>query len=193
MSERSSLSLRRPLLGLFGVVACAALIGCGGGGGTGAGGAETPEGGESGGLLGKKAPELDVESVGGDGPKTLAEAQGQVAIVDFWATYCQPCRKSFPTYQDLVDKYAGKVVVIGVSVDDAEDKTVEDLQKYAEELNVSFPLVWDKSQKTAAAYSPPKMPTSYIVDKEGVIRHIHAGYKADEAEVIEKEVEALLQ
>jgi peroxiredoxin len=175
-------------LGLFGVVACAALIGCGP---STAGDPKTPEGDQ--GLLGKPAPELDVESVGGDGPTTIAEAKGQVAIVDFWATYCQPCRKSFPKYQDLVDKYAGKVVVIGVSVDDPEDKTAEDLVAYAAELNVSFPLVWDKNQKTAAAYSPPKMPTSYIVDTEGVIRHIHAGYKADESEEIEKEVEALLK
>ena len=181
--------------GIFGLFCCAALMACGGGKTTG-GDPATPGDdppAASGGLVGSEAPELTVEPVGGDGPKTLAEARGQVTIVDFWATYCEPCRKSFPKYQELVDKFAGKVVVIGVSVDDPEDKSAEELVAYAEELNVSFPLVWDKTQATAKAYKPPKMPTSYVIDAEGVVRHIHAGYTADEAAEIEKEIEELLK
>ena len=174
---------------------CASLVACGGGKSSG-GGAASPadeKPAASGGLVGSEAPALTVEPVGGDGPKTLADARGQVVVVDFWATFCEPCRKSFPKYQELVDKFAGKVVVIGVSVDDPEDKSAEDLSAYAEELNVSFPLVWDKTQATAKAYKPPKMPTSYIIDTKGVVRYIHPGYKADEPAEIEKEVEELLQ
>lgn len=144
-------------------------------------------------LVGKSAPEITADSVSGDGPKTLGEAKGQVTIIDFWATFCDPCRKSFPKYQELVDKHAGELVVIGVSVDDPEDVGNEEVMGFAEELNVSFPIVWDKERKTADVYKPPKMPTSYVVDKKGVVRFVHAGYQADEAEIIAKEVEELIK
>ncbi len=141
----------------------------------------------------KKAPEVKGEFVTGDGPATIADASGQVIIVDFWATYCEPCKKSFPMYQELVNKYAGNLVVIGVSVDDPEDVKKEDIQAFADELNATFPIVWDKERKTAEAYKPPKMPTSYVIDKEGNIRHEHQGYSAGEADEIGKELDELLK
>jgi thiol-disulfide isomerase/thioredoxin len=113
-------------------------------------------------------------------------------IVDFWATFCDPCRKSFPAYQELVDKYAGDLAVIAVSVDDPEDVTVDDVKKFASDLGVSFAIVWDKDKKTASQYNPPKMPTSYIIDKDGVLQHIHAGYESGEADKIDAEVSKLL-
>ena len=60
------------------------------------------------------------------------------------------------------------------------------------DLGVTFAIVWDKEQKTAGVYKPPKMPTSYIIDKDGVLRHIHAGYESGEADKIDAEVSALL-
>jgi thiol-disulfide isomerase/thioredoxin len=155
-------------------------------------GAEDASGADSG-LVGKPAPEIQAESVGGEGPTTLSAARGKVTIIDFWATYCDPCRKSFPVYQQLVDKYGGELVVIAVSVDDPEDVGTEEIMGFAEELSVKFPIVWDKEKKTADAYKPPKMPTSYVLDKQGVVQHIHAGYQADEGDKIAIEVEALLE
>lgn len=142
--------------------------------------------------VGKPAPDISAESVGGEGPTTIAAGKGQVVIVDFWATFCDPCRKSFPAYQELVEKYAGDLAVIAVSVDDPEDVTVDDVKKFASDLGVTFAIVWDKEQKTAGTYKPPKMPTSYVIDKDGVLRHIHAGYESGEADKIDEEVSALL-
>lgn len=143
-------------------------------------------------LIGKAAPELEAEPVGGDGPKTLADAKGKVVVVDFWATYCKPCKKSFPVYQDIVDTHGGKVFVLAVSMDEADEKKPSDLMAFAEGLNTSFPLLWDKEQKTAKSYKPPTMPTAYIIDKEGVVRYVHAGYTPDEAAQVRKEIEGLL-
>ena len=153
--------------------------------------AETTGGakGNSAGLIGKAAPEVQADYVAGDGPKSLAEAKGQVAIVDFWGTFCEPCKKSFPKLQDMVDTQAGKLVVIAVSQDDPEETKAEDIKKFADELKVSFPLLWDKQKKTAGVYSPPKMPTSYIIDKKGVVRFVHGGYTEGEAAEAAKEVE----
>jgi thiol-disulfide isomerase/thioredoxin len=162
------------------------------------GGSETSGGAEGDAAkaeIGKPAPEVEGDPIGGDGPKTIGDAksQGMVTIVDFWATFCDPCRKSFPKYQELVDKHAGKVAVIGVSVDDPEDVTVEEVKKFGDDLGVSFAIVWDKDKKTSKKYEPPKMPTSYLVDKEGVIRHVHPGFEGGEAEKIDAEIEELLK
>ena len=148
---------------------------------------------EGGDLIGKQAPELHVELLGGEGASSLAEARGKVAIVDFWGTFCDPCRKSFPVYQELVDEHGGNVQMLAVSVDEPDNADAEAIMEFANEFEVSFPILWDKEQKTAKIYDPPKMPTSYIVDREGIIRHVHAGYTADEPEAISEEVSALLE
>lgn len=143
---------------------------------------------------GKPACEVEGEHVGGDGPATLGGAKGSVVIVDFWATWCDPCKKSFPVYQSIVDKYAGKVAVIAVSVDDPDEKTVDDLKAFAKEYgDVTFPLVWDKTKTTSGMYKPDTMPTSYIIDTQGIVRHIHVGFKGDIEAKMDAELEELLK
>ncbi len=163
-----------------------ALVGCGGGATTG-GGSEAPAI-----ATGTKATELSVTPVTGEGPTSLADAAGKVVIVDFWATYCAPCKKSFPKYQELVEQFGGDLAVIAVSLDDPEDVTPAQLEEFAQATGVKFAVVWDKEKKTAESYKPPKMPTSYVIDKEGNIRHVHAGYETGEEQKIADEVKALL-
>jgi len=163
-----------------------ALVGCGGGATTG-GGSEAPAI-----ATGTKATELSVTPVTGEGPTSLADAAGKVVIVDFWATYCQPCKKSFPKYQELVEQFGGDLAVIAVSVDEPGDVDESKLKEFASSTKVKFPIIWDKEHKTAEAYKPPKMPTSYIIDKDGNIAHQHAGYESGEEEKIAEEVKKLL-
>lgn len=171
-----------------------AAAGCGGGGGGGgesAGpGAATPEAG--GGLVGQKAPEISAEAITGEGPKTLGEASGKVVIVDFWATYCGPCKKSFPKYQEMKGEFGDDLAVIGVSVDDADEASADKLKEFASTTGAKFAIVWDKNKETAKKYNPAKMPTSFIIDKEGNVRHVHAGYEDGEEQKIADEVKALL-
>ncbi|EYF04339.1 TlpA family protein disulfide reductase [Chondromyces apiculatus] len=168
-----------------------ASLGCGGSTAE-AGGGATETGANQGGLVGQKAPEIAAAAVTGEGPKTLAEASGKVVILDFWATYCAPCKKSFPKYQEMVEELGSDVAVIAVSVDDPEDATEDKLKKFAEETGVKFSIVWDKDKATAGKYSPPKMPTSFIIDKDGNVKHVHAGYESGEEAKIADEVKALL-
>lgn len=168
-----------------------AAAGCGGGGANAAGSGPSDASSE-GGLVGSAAPDITAEAVTGEGPTSLADASGKVVILDFWATYCAPCKKSFPKYQEMVDQFGGELAVIAVSVDDPEDATKEQLEEFAQETGVKFAIVWDKDKSAAKKYSPPKMPTSFVIDKGGVVRHIHAGYESGEETKIAEEINALL-
>ena len=176
---------------LAALLAGAALIlpalGCSGGGAADASGAKHP-------LLGAAAPELGSEAVSGDGPKTLKDAQGKVVIVDFWGTFCEPCKKSFPKYQEIVDQFPGDVSVIAVSVDEPDNVKKEQLTTFAKENHAKFAIVWDKEHSAVEKYGMRSltMPSSFIVDKTGVVRYVHVGFKDGEEAKVAEEVKGLM-
>jgi peroxiredoxin len=144
--------------------------------------------------IGEAAPEFAAEPVAGKGPKTPKDAHGKVVIVDFWATYCDPCKTSFPAYQKLVEQFKGDLEVIAVSIDEPDVASKEQIAKFAKDAHVKFTVLWDKAGEIRGkTYDVPKMPTAYIIDKTGVIRHMHAGYENGEAARMAQEVKALLQ
>jgi len=177
------------------VLACAALslssISCGG---TNAGGGATDAASQGHPLLGKAAPEITADAIGGDGPKTLKAAQGKVVILDFWGTFCEPCKKSFPKYQELADKYPGDITILAVDVDDPDNVKPDQLMAFANDNHAKFAIVWDKSHATAKAYGVDHltMPTSFVIDKDGKVRHLHVGFHDGEDMKITDEVKALL-
>jgi peroxiredoxin len=120
----------------------------------------------------------------------LPKTAGKVVLVDFWASWCAPCKASFVTLSRLHQKYASKgLVIIGIGVDDE----AADHQAFAAKHKAPFTLVHDSQHKAAVFFNPPTMPSSYLVDRKGVIRHIHKGFKGakTEAEYV-AEIEALL-
>jgi thiol-disulfide isomerase/thioredoxin len=160
-------------------------IGCGGPG------AESPSGGGANGLVGSAAPEFDAEKISGEGPTSLKEASGKVVVVDFWGTFCGPCKKSFPKYQELSEKFGSDLSIIAISVDEPEDKGK--IPDFIKATGVKFAVVWDKDKSAVKKYSPPTMPSSFIIDKQGVVRHMHVGYHAGEETEIAQEVKELLK
>lgn len=141
-------------------------------------------------LVGKPAPEIAADPLGGEGPRTMEQARGKVVILDFWATWCGPCKASFPKYQELAGRFRGDVVVLAVSVDDPEHTTTDKVLAVATDTRVRFPILWDKHLRTAARYSMPKgIPTSFVVDRGGTVRSVHVGYDAS----LPSEVEALVK
>lgn len=139
-------------------------------------------------LVGAKAPPFDLPAQAGGGRASLDSVGGKVSIIDFWATWCEPCKLSFPKYQALLSKYDGDIAVVGISEDDEPDGIAE----FAKDTEVKFVLAWDRDKRVAERYKPDAMPTGYVVDKEGVIRHVHAGYHEGEEAVIERQIKALL-
>jgi len=120
----------------------------------------------------------------------LPNISGKVVLVDFWASWCGPCKASFPAMNRLHDKYSGKgLVIIAIGVDDDAAK----YKAFAGKMGAKFSLFHDVQHKAAESFSPPSMPTSYIIDRKGVIRHVHNGFRGaiTEAEYA-AEIEALL-
>ncbi len=143
--------------------------------------------------VGKQAPEIAAAYVTGAGPKTLAEAKGKVVIVDFWGTYCGPCKASFPKYQELLEQFGSDLAIIAISEDDPDDAKESNLKDFAKKTGVKFTILWDKTKAMGKTYNPPNMPTSFIIDKEGKIVSIHAKYENGDEKKIAEEVKALIK
>ncbi len=133
-----------------------------------------------------KAPDFSLKDVGGN-PFTLSDHSGKVKIIDFWATWCPPCRMEIPDFQSLHDKYPGdKFLMIGISLDDNS----EIVKKFLGEYKVTYPVVMG-NEEIANAYGGIRgIPTTFVVDKEGNIYKKYIGYT--EGKVFERDILALL-
>ena len=167
-------------------VACLVSTACGGASAS----AEGPvSGGSSHPLVGQKAPDFSVAPVNEKGRVALSKYSGKVAVVDFWATWCEPCKKSFPKLQELYVKYkASGLEMVAISEDD-ENNGIKD---FAETYGAKFPVGWDDGKTIAGKWQIPNMPSTFIVDKTGIVRFVHLGYRDGEEAEIEKEVKSLL-
>jgi len=166
------------------------LLACGGSTESGKG-AESG-GGDTGGLVGNPAPDFSVKAVAnGSGTLSLKSMRGKVVLVDFWGTFCEPCKKSFPKLQDLNTKYASSGLrIVGVSEDESDDK--DKIPGFGDTYGAKFPLAWDGDKSIAKHYKPETMPSSFIIDKKGVVRYAHVGYHDGEEVEVEKEIKELL-
>lgn len=138
--------------------------------------------------MGKAAPDLSIQTINGKGKVSIESLKGKVAIVDFWATWCGPCKQSFPKYEELAKKHAGQLEIVGVSVDDEQNGVAQ----FAKETGATFAIGWDEGHAIANRWDVKSMPTAYILDATGTIRYVHAGFHDDEPEQIAKELTALL-
>lgn len=137
--------------------------------------------------VGAKAPALALDSLNGGGKTSITP--GKVTLVDFWATWCKPCRISFPKYQELYAKYKSKgLEVIAVSGDDEK----KDIPDFIKTYGAKFPVGWDQGHDIASCWKPATNPTAYIIDKKGVVRHIHNEWHPGDEKTLEDQIKALL-
>jgi len=137
---------------------------------------------------GARMPEIGLKDLQGR-PVSAATLRGKVVLIDFWASWCAPCREEMPILQRLYNTYRAQgLVIVGVSV----DREAANARAFVGRLGVTFPIIHDADHQLAGRFAPPKMPSSYIVDRRGVVRHVHAGFRAPDAVVMEREIKALL-
>jgi thiol-disulfide isomerase/thioredoxin len=147
-----------------------------------------PGGGGGQAEVGKPAPDLSIQTLNGKGRVALDSMQGKLLVIDFWATWCGPCKQSFPKLEELSKKLGDKAEVVGISVDEEEKGILE----FAKENGATFAIGWDQGHAIAGRWDVKKMPTTFIVDGTGKVRFIHAGYHEGETVAMEKEIGELL-
>ena len=137
---------------------------------------------------GDQLPDLASFHLEGKLPDDL---RGQVILLDFWASWCGPCKSSFPVMEELQKKYADRgLTIVAVSVDEKQ----ENMQRFLKSACVSFTVVRDAQQKLVTAADVPTMPTSFLIDRSGTIRFVHAGFDREQTpKQCAKEIEQLLQ
>jgi peroxiredoxin len=126
-----------------------------------------------------------------DGPNLrLRELRGQVVMVNFWATWCGPCRVEMPHLARLYDKYRESgFELLGVNIDEDPRVAANLVQK----LGLRFPILLDTEKKVSRMYDLTTMPSTVLIDRDGKVRHVHRGYRDGYEAVYEKQVRALLK
>jgi len=123
-------------------------------------------------------------------PLALGSFRGSVVYVDFWASWCVPCRVSMPALERMYRKYRGLGLrVVGVNKDVAH----ADAERFLKRVAVSFPLVADGDDAVARAFDVQAMPSGYLVDRRGVVRYVHRGFTDETAAALAAEIEILLK
>ncbi len=120
----------------------------------------------------------------------LKSLNGKVVLVDFWASWCGPCLKSFPWMNDLQRKHAGEgLVIVAVNLDQEPALAEAFLQKTPAKFRVEY----DRAGNIARQFDVQAMPTSFLIDRSGQVRVRHAGFKDKHREVRERQIEQLLK
>jgi len=123
---------------------------------------------------------------------TLSEYKGKVILLDFWATWCPPCRKEIPGFIELYNTYKSRgLVVIGVSMDDADD--IADVKRYAAQIKMNYPVLLGAGREDdlKPSFGELPLPTSFVIARDGRICARHDGLTAKDQ--VEREISALLQ
>jgi thiol-disulfide isomerase/thioredoxin len=138
--------------------------------------------------IGDVFPPLDQAGLAGELPKDL---KGKIVLVDFWASWCAPCKESFPTMNDLQKRYGPQgLIIIAVNVDENNSDMVNFLKKHKAE----FTVVRDAAQKLVDKVDISTMPASFLIDRSGKVRFTHSGFRGEETKKkYEQEIESLLR
>jgi thiol-disulfide isomerase/thioredoxin len=138
--------------------------------------------------LAQQAPAFSLASDNGN--ISLSQYRNKIVYVDFWASWCKPCRESFSFMNEIQKKYAGKgLQIIAINLDDQRSAADAFLSKYPAE----FKIAYDPQGKTPAAFGVKVMPTSYLVDRKGNIIFIHKGFKQSQTDELEQRIAQALK
>lgn len=137
--------------------------------------------------VGEMAPSFDLE--GPQGAVKLSDYRGKTVYLDFWASWCGPCRQSFPWMNAMQARYASKgLYVVGISV----DKNREDARLFLKNNPVNFNLAFDQAGISPKSYAIKIMPTSVLIGPNGKVLSVHRGFRDDERAQREQDIQQAL-
>ncbi len=140
-------------------------------------------------LEGAPAPDFTLKSLSGENLR-LSEFRGEVVMINFWATWCGPCRQELPELEALHRQYGQRGFrLLGVNIDDDRQRAVD----MAKTLGVSFPVLFDTRKEVSRLYGVHAMPMTLLVDRDGEGRHVHLGYRRGYERTYLEQLRALLR
>ncbi len=138
---------------------------------------------------GAPAPAFQLNSAAG-GAVNLADYRGQVVVLNFWASWCGPCRTEMPILEQLHKQYRAKgFTMVGVNVEPNSADALKALQK----TPVSFPILFDTDSTVSKLYQVQGMPNTVILDRKGNVRYVHRGYKPGDENIYLDQIRALIR
>ena len=139
--------------------------------------------------VGDAAPDCMLSNLTTGQSSTLSQFKGKIVYVDFWASWCGPCAQSFPFLNSLHKQFKDQgVQIVGVNMD--EDRA--EANAFLAKLPADFTVMADDSKHCAEAFAVEAMPSSYIIDRQGKVQHIHLGFRDGAAEELRSAIEQLL-
>jgi thiol-disulfide isomerase/thioredoxin len=139
--------------------------------------------------VGASLPECALEVMDSKQNLSLSQYKGKVLYVDFWASWCGPCAKSFPFLNELHQQLKDQgLQIVGVNL----DENVDDAKAFLAKYPASFSVMADTGKQCAKDFDVKAMPSSYIIDRKGIVHHIHLGFRPGEAKELRDLVEKLL-
>ena len=140
-------------------------------------------------VMNKAAPNFTLKANSGKNIK-LSESRGEVVLLNFWASWCGPCRQEMPLLDSLHKKYKDfGFKVMGVNVEEDSKEAI----KILKQIKVSFPVLFDTSNKVSELYHVSAMPSTVLIDRDGKMRYLHKGYKKGDEATYKKWVKKLIK
>ena len=139
--------------------------------------------------VGSTAPDFTLKSRSGENIK-LSEQRGDVVMINFWASWCAPCRQEMPLLEELHDRYADLgFTLLGVNVEEDSNAALDLLK----EIPVTFPVLFDSRNDVSKRYNVVAMPTTVILDRDGNVRYVHKGYLPGYEDEYRKQIKELIR
>jgi cytochrome c biogenesis protein CcmG, thiol:disulfide interchange protein DsbE len=137
---------------------------------------------------GQTAPDFDSPTLSQQ-PLKLSSLRGKVVLLDFWASWCEPCKKELPLLSKLAPRLKQKgIEIVAVNIDD-DRKNAED---FVRAKGIGLTVVTDGSKKIVGRWEPPKMPSSFVIDRGGVVRAVNGGFEPGDESKLEAQLLALV-
>lgn len=139
--------------------------------------------------IGHPAPDFQLPRLDAPGTVQLSALSGHWVYVDFWASWCPPCRESFPWMSELASNdQLDELRIVAVGV----DRKRANARKFLNQRDPAFIVAWDGDGSTPAAYHVKAMPSSYLVDPNGIIRYIHLGFRNGQKQALREKIAAII-
>lgn len=139
--------------------------------------------------VGETVPSFKARTIDGSKSLALEDYRGKVVLLDFWASWCPPCLKSLPKYNDLRREIGtANFEIVAINV----DENTNDARKFLQKHPVSYPIAKDPKGILPGVFGVKAMPTSYLIDQNGVVQYVHAAFKEGDIEKLKAEIQKLI-